>query len=61
MSSAIDPEHYAPFVESDAEADAGRLRADMHERGYLFFRRLVPAQDVLAVRRAITAYLQDAG
>lgn len=61
MSTAIDHERYLPFVESDAQADAGSLRAEMNDRGYLFFRRLVPADDVLAVRRAVTAYLQEAG
>ena len=37
-----------PFAESNPLAGAEALRAQMGEQGYLFFRRLVPAEDVLA-------------
>ncbi len=49
------------FVESDAAAESGALRAEMAERGYLFFRGLVPAEDVLRVRRATLAFCAEAG
>jgi ectoine hydroxylase-related dioxygenase (phytanoyl-CoA dioxygenase family) len=61
MSDAAPPSGYAEFVESDAGAGADALRAEMDERGYLFFRQLVPARDVLAVRRALTTILAQAG
>jgi hypothetical protein len=44
---------YAPFAESRVEDGADALRAAMDARGYLFFRALVPAEDILAVRRDI--------
>ena len=51
-SSAIaQAETLLPFVESDPTASAEILRATMDEQGYLFFRRLVPEQAVLAARR----------
>jgi ectoine hydroxylase-related dioxygenase (phytanoyl-CoA dioxygenase family) len=52
---------YRPFVESDAGSSASVLRALMAEQGYLFFRGLVPREDVLAARRAVLAHLQEAG
>jgi ectoine hydroxylase-related dioxygenase (phytanoyl-CoA dioxygenase family) len=54
-------ESYAPFIESDANASATELRERINEQGYLFFRRLVPADDVLAVRRAVLEVLSAAG
>ncbi len=50
-----------PFTESAADAGAERLRNTMAAQGYLFFRRLVPAEDVLAVRRAVLELCRDAG
>jgi ectoine hydroxylase-related dioxygenase (phytanoyl-CoA dioxygenase family) len=50
-----------PFFESDPAAGAERLRATMAEQGYLFFRRLVPAEDVLAVRRDVLDQCAAAG
>jgi hypothetical protein len=42
-----------PFLESDPHADPASLCAIMAEQGYLFFRRLIPAPDILRVRRAV--------
>lgn len=50
-----------PFVESDPEAEAEQLRAEMAERGYLFFRRLVPADVVMDVRRDMLELCREAG
>lgn len=50
-----------PFVESDPGAGAPALRAVLAEQGYLFFRRLVPADDVLAVRRDVLDLCAEAG
>jgi ectoine hydroxylase-related dioxygenase (phytanoyl-CoA dioxygenase family) len=58
VSSAVT---YHPFVESDAGASASLLRAEMAERGYLFFRALVPEEQVLAARRAVLEHCRDAG
>ncbi len=52
---------YAPFIESDAHASAVALRERMNEQGYLFFRHLVPAEEVLTVRRAVLELLSAAG
>jgi ectoine hydroxylase-related dioxygenase (phytanoyl-CoA dioxygenase family) len=52
---------YAPFIESDANASAEALRAEMNERGYLFFRGLVPADEVLATRRDVLEHCAAAG
>lgn len=52
---------YTPFIESDANADAATLRARMEADGYLFFRGLVPADEVLAVRRDVLEFCRDAG
>ena len=44
----------SPFVDcSPLLGDGSRLRAAAQERGYLFFRGLLPVADVLAVRRAV--------
>jgi ectoine hydroxylase-related dioxygenase (phytanoyl-CoA dioxygenase family) len=52
---------YEPFVESDLHASDEELRAAMQEQGYLFFRGIVPVEDVLAVRRDIVTLCADAG
>ncbi len=52
---------YTPFVESDPGASGEQLRAVMDENGYLFFRRLVPADEVLAVRRGVLELCREAG
>lgn len=51
--TAVEQDVLVPFVESDPNAPRDELRATMDEQGYLFFRGLVPAEDVLAVRRAV--------
>lgn len=51
----------AAFRESDPTAPHELLRAEMAEHGYLFFRRLVPADDILAARRAVLAHCAEAG
>lgn len=60
-SEAFVAEEFEPFVESDASDDAAQLRAAMERQGYLFFRRLVPADDVLVVRRAVLEQCAEAG
>ncbi len=54
-------QEYVPFIESDATKSADELRAIMSENGYLFFRALVPEQEVLQVRRDVLELLQEAG
>ena len=54
-------EVYTPFIESDANAGADQLRAIMDEQGYLFFRALVPADEVLEVRREALELCREAG
>ncbi len=54
-------EVYTPFIESDANADDAVLRARMQEDGYLFFRGLAPADEVLAVRRDVLEFCREAG
>src|SRR5690349_921620 len=61
ISSTAQAETLLPFAEADPSASAAALRATMAEQGYLFFRRLVPAQDVLAVRRAVLEQCYAAG
>lgn len=55
------PNKYAPFIESDPGAEAAQLRAIMDEQGYLFFRALVSAEEVLAVRRDVLEVCHAAG
>ncbi len=50
-----------PFIESDPKSDAAHLRAIIDEHGYLFFRALIPAQEILSVRRDVLELLRDAG
>lgn len=49
------------FIESDAAAPAAALRSQMDDNGYLFFRALVPADEILAVRRAALELCDEAG
>jgi ectoine hydroxylase-related dioxygenase (phytanoyl-CoA dioxygenase family) len=44
---------YFPLSESDPNSDAEQLRICMDEWGYLFFRSLIPTEDVLGVRQGI--------
>jgi len=50
-----------PFVESDPNADPAVLRETMRQMGYLFFRRLVPSDVVLQVRRDVLEFCDEAG
>ena len=52
---------YVPFVESDANADAAVLQAQIEANGYLFFRALVPADEVLELRRVALELCREAG
>jgi ectoine hydroxylase-related dioxygenase (phytanoyl-CoA dioxygenase family) len=61
MSATTGTSSYAAFIESDAGAAASALRTEMDERGYLFFRGLVPPDAVLAVRRAVAELCAAAG
>jgi hypothetical protein len=62
MSSNNDnTETYEPFVESHPDEGADVLRSRMEADGYLFFRGLVPADEVLAVRRDVLTLCAEAG
>ena len=61
MTAPAHADTLLPFAEADPAASADTLRAMMAEQGYLFFRRLVPAKDVLAVRQAVLELCQAAG
>ncbi len=52
---------HQPFVESDPAAPAEDLRAIIEQQGYLFFRGLIPVEDVLVVRRDVLELCRDAG
>ncbi|GHO51040.1 phytanoyl-CoA dioxygenase family protein [Ktedonospora formicarum] len=54
-------DEYTSFVESDANAAAEMLQKQMSEQGYLFFRGLVPADEVRSVRRSMLEVLSAAG
>ncbi|MBC8075482.1 MAG: phytanoyl-CoA dioxygenase family protein [Chloroflexales bacterium] len=54
-------QEFEPFVESDAADNPAQLRATMERQGYLFFRSLVPPEDVLGVRRAVLELCAEAG
>jgi ectoine hydroxylase-related dioxygenase (phytanoyl-CoA dioxygenase family) len=60
-SEEVVAQEFEPFVESDAAAAPERLRATMERQGYLFFRGLVPAEDVLRVRRDVLEQCAEAG
>ena len=61
MSGTTQTQGYVPFIESDPQSDAAHLRATMDTYGYLFFRGLVPADEVLSVRHDVLEVLQTAG
>ena len=61
ISATAHSETLLPFVEADPAASADKLRATMAAQGYLFFRRLVPAQAVLAARREVLELCHAAG
>ncbi|MBV9469657.1 MAG: phytanoyl-CoA dioxygenase family protein [Abitibacteriaceae bacterium] len=61
MAESTTQETYKPFIESDTNADPSQLRSVMAEQGYLFFRGLVPADEVLTVRRQALELCQEAG
>ncbi len=52
---------YQPFHESDPESGAQELRETMERKSYLFFRGLIPPEDVLAVRRDVLELCAEAG
>lgn len=54
-------ETYKPFVETDPNLDALAMRAEMAERGYLFFRRAVPEDAIMNVRRQVLELQREAG
>lgn len=60
-SGAQHNEHYTPFITSDAGESGAQLRARMDEHGYLFFPALMPAAEVLAVRRVVLEFCHEAG
>ena len=61
ISAPAPSETLLPFAESDPAASADTLRATMDKQGYLFFRRLIPVQDVIAVRQAVLELCRAAG
>ena len=50
-----------PFIESGSQADSDILRREMNENGYLFFRALVPKDEVLRVRSDVFELCREAG
>ena len=52
---------HLPFFESKTGDGAAALRVAMAERGYLFFRGLLPAQAVWDVRADVLALCEEAG
>jgi len=56
-----DDAQYAPFIEADANAPAATLRAQIELDGYLFFRAIVPAKEVLRARRDVLELCDEAG
>lgn len=61
MSEVVQTKGYVPFIESDPESDAAELRAKLEKYGYLSFRGLVPADEVLSVRHDVLEILNEAG
>jgi len=60
-STTVESPAYTPFIESDANADAAELRGRMEEKGYLFFRGLIPEEPILKLRREILELCREAG
>lgn len=60
MSSTMQTKGYIPFIESDPQSDKVQLQAVMNTYGYLFFRGIVPADEVLGVRHDVLEILQEA-
>ena len=58
-NSAI--QNITPFIEADADAAPGVLQAQIQQEGYLFFRGLIPEENVLRVRRTILELCNAAG
>ena len=52
---------YTPFIESNLIEEESALRARLEEHGYLFFRNLLPADEVLDLRRDILELCAQAG
>jgi ectoine hydroxylase-related dioxygenase (phytanoyl-CoA dioxygenase family) len=61
LSETVQTKGYVPFIESDPQSDAATLRETMDRYGYLFFRGLVPADEVLSVRHDVLELLKEAG
>ncbi len=62
MSETVEvAQQYHLFIEADATQNAATLREQMERDGYLFFRALVPAAEVLQVRRDVLEVLSEAG
>lgn len=64
MNTAIEDavtQNIVPFIEADGNAAPGVLQAQMNADGYLFFRGLIPVEEVLSVRRAILELCAEAG
>ena len=61
MSETVQTKAYVPFVESDSRSSVADLRARMNEYGYLFFRHLIPTEEVLTVRRDVLNTIKEAG
>jgi ectoine hydroxylase-related dioxygenase (phytanoyl-CoA dioxygenase family) len=59
--TATTTEVLLPFIESDLSGSSAALRARMDDYGYLFFRRLLPVDTVMAVRRAVLEQCAAAG
>lgn len=60
-SSNAAASRYTSFIESSLNEGGEALRARMEEQGYLFFRALIPADAVLAVRRDVLTCCAEAG
>lgn len=62
MTAVIErPTNYSPFIETDPQAGEAELKARLQEYGYLFFRKLVPAEVILETRRAVLDLCMQAG
>ncbi|GAC1402734.1 MAG: phytanoyl-CoA dioxygenase family protein [Chloroflexota bacterium] len=57
----LQAETLLPFMESESGEAPATLRARMDEQGYLFFRDLVPVEEVHAVRRDVLQCCAEAG